>query len=115
MIEVIIAMQLSTSQLDKINMQENRAHVAGSAWLGPDRDADYTWDCENYADAKRQRLIREGANPSEVKLHRVIDETGVSHMITVYKDRVLDNRFARTESVESIKRYGYQFQEEIND
>ena len=114
MIEVIIAIQLSTSQLDKINMQENRAREYGSVWLGADRDADFTWDCENYADAKRQRLIRDGANPSDIKLARVLDEKGVSHMVTVYKDRVLDNRFVRTESVETMKRYGYQFQEEID-
>ena len=112
MIEVIVAMQLSTAQLDKLNMQENRAHKPGSVWLGPDLDNDFTWDCENYADAKRQRMIREGVNPSDVRLVKVWTETGESHMVTVYKDRVLDNRFTRSETIDDVKRHGYTFRED---
>ena len=110
MIELILAMQISATDLDRVNREENNAHVYGEAWLGPDLDADYTYDCENYADAKRERLIRQGAEPSDVEMTRVQDENGGWHMVLVYKgETVLDNRFHRTQSKKTLQRYGYKF------
>ena len=99
-----------TPDLDRVNREVNRAHVAGSVWLGADADEDFTWDCENYADAKRQRLLGEGVSPDRLALEVVVTRDGTRHMVLVVDgDKVLDNLQYYAQSRQSLERVGYRW------
>lgn len=107
----------SPKLLDRVNREENAAHVFGSPYPQDHSPAPYagTWHCINYAFAKEARLRQAGFAPDRMRVVEVLTERGEDHAVLLVSGRdgewVLDNRFLEPERRADLVRYGYRFTE----
>ncbi len=94
--------------LEAVNQRLNwLIHYAPAADYTPNTR---TGDCKTYAATKRAALLDDGWDPERLVVWTVFDERHGRHAVLVADGSVvLDNRFAWTQSRQTLERYGYRF------
>ncbi len=67
-------------------------------------------DCKTYSATKRAALLADGWDPARLVVWTVFDERRGRHAVLVADGTVvLDNRFAWTQTRQTLEQYGYRF------